>query len=96
MKKSRNTSFNGTDWLTLELAIEVIGDMIGFYSQQLHVAIENNDNSEAIAKLEMEIANLGKERQRCYDMNSNHEVIFKAFTVYSSHLRNISSNSTSS
>ncbi len=96
MEQKSDKFFNGTDWMTLELAIEVIGDMIGFYSQQLHIAIKNKANSATITNLDMKIVNLGKERQMCYDRNSNSEIIFKALTVYACQLRKICEKSTSS
>ncbi len=89
-----NAQFRGTDWLTLELAIEVIGDMIGYYSQSLHSAIERRSNAESVAKIEMELSKLCKERQKCYDSNSNQEVLIKAFAVYAPKLKEISRNST--
>ena len=93
METSSNGSFKGTDWLTLEIAIEVIGDMIGFYSQQLHLAIKDKADTETIASIEMSIKLLVDERRNCYNINSNQEVITKAFKVYAPKLRELSKKS---
>ncbi|MFN7492663.1 MAG: hypothetical protein ACK5RG_07110 [Cyclobacteriaceae bacterium] len=76
------TLFKGTDWLKLEIAIETIGDMIGYYSQELHKAIEKRADSKIISAIELELNNLGKERQMCYNVNSNQEIISKVLSEY--------------
>lgn len=83
------TTFIGTDWLTLEIVIEVIGDLIGFYSQELHKAIESKADSKTITSIEVELNKLGKERQICYDANSNHEIISKVLLEYVPKLREL-------
>jgi hypothetical protein len=76
------TTFTGTEWLKLETAIEIIGDLIALRSSERYQAIENNQPASTIASLTKEIHQLGIERQTCYDTSTNHEIITKAFSVY--------------
>jgi hypothetical protein len=84
--KSTTTVFRGTEWLKLETAIEIIGDMISYYSM-----LDNQPgNSEQMAlEYYNKILQLGKERQGCYDSKNNSEIIIKAFTVYGPFLKSI-------
>ena len=87
------TKFTGTEWLKLETAIEVIGDLIALRSSERYQAIENNQTASIIASLTKEIHQLGIERQACYDPLTNHEVIIKAFSVYAPLLKEQNGNS---
>ena len=84
-----NSHFIGTEWLKLELAIDLIGDMIAFNSERLHIAIKSNADEDLIASIENELIKLGHERQRCYECNANDEIILKAHMVYGPELRQI-------
>jgi hypothetical protein len=88
MKNTSNNSFVGTDWLILEIVIEAIGDMIAYNSMQLDLAIKSND-STIIESIENELKRLIQERQKCYDINSNNEIIVKVFEEYIPILRRI-------
>ncbi|MCE2995787.1 MAG: hypothetical protein ACK5RG_04940 [Cyclobacteriaceae bacterium] len=88
MKNTSNNSFVGTDWLILEIVIEAIGDMIAYNSMQLDLAIKSND-STIIESIENELKRLIQERQKCYDINSNNEIIVKVFEEYIPKLRRI-------
>lgn len=83
----RNSAFVRTEWLRLELAIELIGEMIALNSERLHTAIESNEEARVISAIEDEILKLGQERQKCYDLSNNTEFISKAFLVYAPELR---------
>lgn len=76
--------FHGTDWLRLETAIEIIGDMIAYYCS---VELRSGKTKKEIAEYEMQIYLLGQERQRCYSYGENKEVIDKAYNVYGPFLK---------
>lgn len=80
--------FIGTEWLTLETAIETIGDMIAHTSSQLYAA-QATGSEEKVRVLEAQLIELGKERQLCYSKNNNHGVIAKIFTQYAPKLREL-------
>ncbi|MBS1555265.1 MAG: hypothetical protein JSU09_10090 [Bacteroidetes bacterium] len=88
MKNTSSNSFVGTDWLILEIVIEAIGDMIAYNSMQLDLAIKSND-STIIESIENELKRLIQEREKCYDINSNNEIIVKVFEEYIPKLRRI-------
>ena len=76
--------FYGTDWLRLETAIEIIGDMIAYYcSLRAKPGVTKEENEEYI----MQIISLGQERQQCYDIQISKEVIDKAYNVYGPFLK---------
>lgn len=80
--------FNGTEWLTLETAIETIGDMIAHTSSQLYSA-QATGSEDKVRLLEAQLIELGKERQLCYSKNNNHGVITKILTQYAPKLREL-------
>lgn len=82
MTSPGNLSFFGTEWLKLELAIEIIGDMIALNSQRLHMAMAANEEATVISSIENGMIKLGQERQNCYDYDANEEFILKAFKEY--------------
>ena len=85
--------FKGTEWTNLETAIEVIGDMIAYKSSLLHAALKAEKvDSQMISSLETEISHLGKERQACYNSETNQEIIIKAYTVYGPQLNALGNN----
>lgn len=90
---NRNNGFIGTEWLKLETAIEVIGDMIAYRSMERYKAIENNESASLISSLTRQIHQLGYERQACYNHEANHELIIKAFTIYAPQLKELNGNS---
>ncbi len=55
---------------------------------QLDLAIKSND-STIIESIENELKRLIQERQKCYDINSNNEIIVKVFEEYIPKLRRI-------
>lgn len=87
MTPACNSVFVGTEWLKLELAIEIIGDMIALNSQRLHMAMAANEEATVISSIEIKIIKLGQERQKCYDYDTNDEIILKAFKDYGPELR---------
>lgn len=60
MTSPENLSFVGTEWLKLELAIEIIGDMIALNSHRLHMAMAANEEATVISSIENEIVRLVK------------------------------------
>lgn len=82
MKQNSNDQFSGTDWLKLETAIELIGDLIALNTMRLDNALKSNSSDEIIIGIENELKQLIRERQQCYDVNSNNEVLIKVFSVY--------------
>lgn len=88
MNNNDTRGFTGTDWLTLETAIETIGDMIAHTSSQLYAAQAAGLDEKARA-LEAQVGALGKERQLCYNKGKNHEVITKIITEYAPKLREL-------
>ncbi|MVM42098.1 hypothetical protein GO730_37895 [Spirosoma sp. HMF3257] len=72
-----------TEWLQLETAVEVIGQVIAFYVGQ--VAQERNQNApnvDRIQEWEQKIKDLGKERRACYRAATKEAIIAKAYSVY--------------
>lgn len=76
--------FHGTDWLKLETAIEIIGDMIAYYSSLKAIP---GVTSDEINEFNNKIIALGKERQGCYDISINDKIIIKAYTEYGPFLK---------
>lgn len=76
--------FYGTDWLRLETAIEIIGDMIAYYSS---LKAKPGVTNQEIQEFNSNIISLGKERQQCYDIRISKEVIDKAYNVYGPFLK---------
>jgi len=82
--------FNGTDWRSLEFALEVIGDTIAYWINQLKLENEKvSPSKETLAKIETTVLQLGTERLQCYNSKFNHTVITKAYTVYAPFLKSI-------
>ena len=87
MSNDVNT-FQGTDWFKLELAIEIIGDMIAHYIAELNRAVKSTPRDEdRVSQLLSEIDRFMDERTLCYDKDNNHAVIVKAFMVYAEKFR---------
>jgi len=85
-----NKDLDYTDWLTLETAIETIGDMIAYQCARLYKALELDPLDIAlIDEIKTEIKRLSEERQLCYDKNKNQEVMMTAYTAYGPYLRMI-------
>lgn len=76
--------FHGTDWLRLETAIEIIGDMIAYYSS---LEEKPGITEEEAAECDRQIYLLGQERQQCYDISISKEVIDKAYNIYGPFLK---------
>ena len=87
MTPANKSAFVGIEWIKLELAIELIGDMIALNSERLYMAIEANKGAMVISSIENEVTKLGQERQKCYDYDANEEIILKAFKEYGLELR---------
>jgi hypothetical protein len=77
-----------TDWLKLEISLEIIGNMIAHHVSLLDQAIrEQQKNTALIKSIEDRIDELGKERQLCYVERRNYQVIEKAYTRYARFLK---------
>jgi uncharacterized FlaG/YvyC family protein len=86
----KDLGFDRTNWLTLETAIETIGDMIAYQCARLNKALRLNTPDIALVKeINEEITRLNKELLLCYDKDKNQEVIIKAYTTYGPQLKMI-------
>lgn len=63
--------------------------LIAWNSMKLDKAIKSDASLEEIVIVENELEKLGKERQGCYDVNSNAQIITKVFAEFRPKLKAI-------
>jgi|GEM_PF-4434198 hypothetical protein len=77
-----------TDWVRLEVSLEIIGNMIAYHVSLLSKAlIESPNNTCLIRDIEDKIDELGRERQACYVDDESNRIIEKAYAEYSVFLK---------
>lgn len=81
--------FHGTEWLKLETAIEIIGDLIAHHTARLNKAVLEGAEDHTLAQIEREIKRLSRERLECYNKDTNQLVIEKALTQYALLLKSL-------
>lgn len=81
-----------TEWLQLETAVEVIGQVIAYYVGQVAQERANKvPNLDRIQEWEQKIKELGRERRACYRAATKETIIAKAYSVYAPFLQEQSS-----
>jgi hypothetical protein len=88
--KYNGIEFVPTDWLKLETAVEIIGDMIAYYHGMLcEERTKAKQDKAFVEELSTKVHQLCCERRQCYEEGKQIEVIAKAYEVYGPFLKKV-------
>ena len=76
------------EWLKLETAVELIGQMIAYHMGLIHQErMRDEPNQEAIASWKAKVIELGQEQNDCYGTPRKQQIIEKAYQQYAPFLK---------